>query len=119
MNNYKMLLPAVIVGLSLGVATTASAQATSTPPTGMNNAAAPDNNMKASAQNNSFSGWMTEYSKSHDGRISRQAYMDEAGKRWDTTDKNSQGLTSDQINGMYGSGTTGTNSSTNKDNKGK
>jgi hypothetical protein len=119
MKNYRMLLSAVILGLGFGVATTVSAQATSSPPAGMNNPKAPDNNMKATAPNNSFSGWMTDYSKSHDGRISRQAYMDEAGKRWDSTDKNNQGLTSDQINGMYGSGSTGGNVSVNKDNKGK
>ena len=45
--------------------------------------------------------------------------MDEAGKRWDATDKSNQGLTSDQINGMYGYGAAGGNNSMNKDNKGK
>jgi hypothetical protein len=62
---------------------------------------------------------MTDYSKAHDGRVSRQAYMDEAGKRWDAADKSNQGLTSDQINGMYGHGSGVGNNSMNKDNKGK
>ncbi|MEP6941306.1 MAG: hypothetical protein ABI981_00110 [Betaproteobacteria bacterium] len=117
MKTYQMLFPAVLLGL--GVATTVSAQTTTpTPAVGMNNPAAPDNNMKATGPN-TFSGWMTDYSKAHNGRISRQAYMDEAGKRWDSADKTNQGLTSDQIYGMYGSGTAGTNNSMNKDNKGK
>jgi phosphate-selective porin len=133
MKNYQLLFPAVLLGL--GVATTVSAQTATTPaattpaattpaattpaaPVGMNKPTAPDNNMKATAPNASFSGWMTDYSKAHDGRISRQAYMDEAGKRWDSADKTNQGLTSDQINGMYGTGT-GTNNSLSKDNKGK
>jgi hypothetical protein len=119
MKQYQMLVAAVMLGLGLAVTTNVSAQATATPPTGMNNQKAPDNNMKATAPNTSFSGWMTDYSKAHDGRISRQAYMDEAGKRWDSTDKSNQGLTSEQINGMYGSGSAGSNNSINKDNKGK
>ncbi len=51
----------------------------------------------------SFRGWMQNYSKTNNGRISRQAYMDEAGRRWDAMDNNKQGLTMSQINSMYGS----------------
>ena len=119
MNTRTKILPALFLALGFGVGSGAIAQSTATPPTGMNNPAAPDNNMKATAPNNSFSGWMTDYSKSHQGRVSRQAYMDEAGKRWDAADKDNQGLTSDQINGMYGHGSAGGNNSVNKDNKGK
>lgn len=119
MNNRSMMLPAVILTLGLGVASAVAAQTTGTPPAGMNNPTAPDNNMKATAPNNSMSGWMTDYSKAHQGRISRQAYMDEAGRRWDAADKNNQGLTSDEINRMYGYGSAGGNNSMNKDNKGK
>ena len=119
MNTRTKLLPAIFLVLGFGVGSVAIAQSTGTPSTGMNSPAAPDNNMKATAPNNSFSGWMTDYSKSHQGRISRQAYMDEAGRRWDAVDQNNQGLTSDQINGMYGYGSAGGNNSMNKDNKGK
>jgi hypothetical protein len=49
-----------------------------------------------------FNTWMTDYSKANNGRISRQAYMDEAGKRWDAMDTSKQGLTETQINQMYG-----------------
>ena len=115
----RKILPAVILGLSLGVASAASAQSTGSPPTGMNNPTAPDNNMKATAPNNSFSTWSTDYSKAHNGRISRQAYMDEAGRRWDAVDKDRQGLTSDQVGQMYGWSSPGGNNSMNKDNKGK
>ena len=120
MKNRSVLVPALLVALGLSVASGVTAQTMGTPATGMNNQTAPDNNMKATApNNNSFSGWMTDYSKAHDGRVSRQAYMDEAGKRWDAVDKNNQGLTSDQINGLYGHGSGAGNNSMNKDNKGK
>ena len=45
-----------------------------------------------------MSGWMS----SHQGRITRQEYMDEVGRRWDRMDANRQGLTADQINAGYG-----------------
>jgi hypothetical protein len=118
MKSYKLVLPVAILALGFGATSTVSAQATSSPPTGMNNPQAPDNNMKATAQENSFSNWTNDYSKSHQGRISRQAYMDESGRRWDAMDKNKQGLTSDEINRTYGSGNSAGNNSKNKDNKG-
>jgi hypothetical protein len=55
----------------------------------------------------SFSGWLSDYQSKNNGRISRQAYMDEVGRRWDAADANRQGLTTDQINQAYGMGTTG------------
>ncbi len=51
-----------------------------------------------------FNTWMQDYSRTNNGRISRQAYMDEAGRRWDAMDTNHQGLTYDQINSVYGYG---------------
>lgn len=119
MNRYRMASSVLALALGVGVASLAGAQNTGTPATGMNNLKAPDNNMKATAPNSSFSGWMTDYSTAHQGRITRQAYMDEAGRRWDMIDKNNQGLTSDEISRMYGSGSAGGNNSMNKDNKGK
>jgi hypothetical protein len=53
----------------------------------------------------SFSGWLSDYQTKHEGRVSRQAYMDEVGRRWDAADKDKRGLTSDQINQAYGTGT--------------
>ena len=49
-----------------------------------------------------FQTWMSDYSKANRGYISRQAYMDEMGRRWDAMDTNRQGLTTQQINQMYG-----------------
>lgn len=124
MNKRSKILPAVLLTLGVGVTSGLSAQAPGTapanaPPSNLKPATAPDNTMKATAPNNSFSGWVTDYSKGNQGRVSRQAYMDEAGKRWDAADKNNQGLTTDQINSMYGYGNAGGNNSMNKDNKGK
>ena len=56
----------------------------------------------------SFNGWMGDYATKNNGRISRRAYMDEAGRRWDAMDKNRQGLTPGQLSQMYGYGTTPT-----------
>src|SRR6187549_1076086 len=49
-----------------------------------------------------FSGWLSDFQSKNNGRITRQQYMDEVGRRWDQTDTNKQGLTSDQINRTYG-----------------
>lgn len=104
MKNYRMLVPVAILGLGVGLAPTAWAQAAGAPVNRLNNPTASDNDMKATAQDNSFYNWTNEYSKSHNGRVSRQAYMDEAGRRWDAMDRNRQGLTSDDINRAYGYG---------------
>jgi hypothetical protein len=46
--------------------------------------------------------WMSDYSTAHNGYISRSAYMDEMGRRWDAMDRNKRGLTVDEVNSMYG-----------------
>ena len=122
MNHSIKILPAAIVMLGLGLGSASFAQNTATPanPTmSANNPAAPDNTMKATAPGTPFSGWMTDYSRSHQGRISRQAYMDEAGRRWDAMDKNNQGLTSDEINRTYGWNASGGSTANSKDKGGK
>lgn len=55
-----------------------------------------------------FAGWLSDYQSKHQGRISRQAYIDEVNRRWDTVDRDKKGLTVDQINQTYGLGATGT-----------
>jgi len=50
--------------------------------------------------------WMSDYSRTNHGYISRRAYMDEMGRRWDAMDRDQRGLTVDQINSMYGYGPT-------------
>jgi hypothetical protein len=64
-------------------------------------AQADNSNSKVSPKGN-FSNWMMEQSKTNQGRISRDAYMQEAGRRWDELDRNRQGLTVHQLNEVYG-----------------
>src|SRR5690606_16148239 len=56
------------------------------------NAASPDGDM---------SSWANEYARSNQGRISRDAYLEEMGRRWDQHDQNRQGLTPDQLGQVY------------------
>jgi hypothetical protein len=81
--------------MSIGVAI---AQTPGTPTPSSTGAA--DNTNSKSAP--TLQTWMSDYSRANKGYISRKAYMDEMGRRWDTMDRNNQGLTMDQINGMYG-----------------
>jgi Spy/CpxP family protein refolding chaperone len=60
-----------------------------------------DNSNSRTAPPGSFSNWMNEQSRMNNGYISRDAYMKEAGRRWDLADTNRRGLTADQINSMY------------------
>ena len=49
-----------------------------------------------------FQTWLSTHSVQNNGRVSRQDYMAEAGRRWDMSDRNKQGLTRDEINSTYG-----------------
>ena len=79
--------------MSIGVA---MAQTPGTP----SSTGAADNSNSKSAP--TLQTWMSDYSRTNKGYISRKAYMDEMGRRWDAMDRSNQGLTMDQINGMYG-----------------
>jgi len=46
--------------------------------------------------------WSETQAKSNNGRISRKAYMDEMGRRWDTMDNSKQGLTPAEVSRLYG-----------------
>ena len=61
----------------------------------------------AGPNSGSFSGWLSDYQTKNQGKVSRQAYMDEVGRRWDQADTSKQGLTVEQINRTYGLGATG------------
>jgi hypothetical protein len=105
----KICSTAIALALAAGVTTAASAQAVgkeaapgmAIPPTSANSKLTPDNTMKATAPG-SMSDWSNDYSKNNQGRISRQAYMDESGRRWDAMDKNKQGLSSEEVGRMNG-----------------
>ena len=63
-----------------------------------------DNTNSKMAPAGTFSNWMTDQSKMHDGYITRDQYMQEAGRRWDLADKNRKGLTPAELNQIYGYG---------------
>lgn len=89
---------AFALALGLGVISIASAQTMDSQSQGM-----PPGSPKTGMNDpNSFANWSNDYSRTHNGRISRQAYMNEAGRRWDAMDKNGQGLTASDVNQMYG-----------------
>lgn len=64
--------------------------------------AADNTNSRTAPGSPTFQNWMNEQSRSNQGYISRDAYMQEAGRRWDQMDTSRRGLTADQINSMYG-----------------
>ena len=52
-----------------------------------------------------MSEWADDYSSKHNGRVSRDAYMTEVGRRWDEQDKTREGLTLPEVEKVYaGSG---------------
>ena len=55
----------------------------------------------SNATTGTFQTWLNTYGAKNNGRISRQAYMDESGRRWDSMDKTKKGLTMDEINRTY------------------
>ncbi len=49
-----------------------------------------------------FDAWMNDYSAAHNGRITRQEYMDQMGNRWDRIDSQRRGyMTPDEAHGVY------------------
>lgn len=46
--------------------------------------------------------WMNSYATSHNGRITREEFMDQMGQRWDMRDAQRRGyLTPDEARGIY------------------
>ncbi|HEX6792743.1 MAG TPA: hypothetical protein VF304_02730 [Casimicrobiaceae bacterium] len=46
--------------------------------------------------------WMNDYATAHNGRISREEFMDQMGRRWDRYDTQRNGyLTPEQARGIY------------------
>jgi len=90
--------------MKLTIAATCLGMALATSPAFAQTNAKPANESAGTGGSGTFSGWLSDYQGKHEGRVSRQAYMDEVGRRWDAADKDKKGLTSDQINQAYGSG---------------
>lgn len=78
----------LVSALSAGLSTAAFAQA--------------DNTNSLVAPKATFSTWMNDHSTTNQGRISRDAYMQESGRRWDAMDTDRRGLTTMQVNDLYG-----------------
>ncbi|HEY2884957.1 MAG TPA: hypothetical protein VGJ08_07060 [Rhizomicrobium sp.] len=49
-----------------------------------------------------FDTWAHDWSTGHHGRITRDAYMEEMGRRWDAKDANRQGLTPSEVSELTG-----------------
>ena len=91
-----------------GTATTGTATTGTTATGTMHSGTVPSTGMttRAAAGGQSFDktgdSWATDYATKNNGRISRKAYMDEMGRRWDSMDKSQQGLTPADVSRMYG-----------------
>jgi len=60
------------------------------------------NDRLGTTNSDNFNAWMSDYASTHNGRISRQEFLDQMGNRWDVIDAQRQGyLTPDQARGIY------------------
>ncbi|HVO87623.1 MAG TPA: hypothetical protein VMV45_03700 [Casimicrobiaceae bacterium] len=53
-----------------------------------------------STRSPSSDSWAVDYARTHQGRISRDAYLQEIGRRWDAYDSSARGLTPEQYHRM-------------------
>ena len=72
-----------MLALCLAVTTIGVASAQTSAPMTNGVGAADNTNSKSTP---ALQTWMSDYSRSHQGYISRQAYMDEMARRWDAMD---------------------------------
>jgi hypothetical protein len=54
------------------------------------------------APNGSLDRWASDYSTQHNGKITREAYMDELGRRWEAMDREGKGLTPREVSQITG-----------------
>ena len=94
LNKQSTMLAAF--ALALGMSAGAMAQSTGGDSSGA--AAGGAQGGGNTSTSSTFQSWLNKHSGD---RISRQAYMDEVGRRWDAADAQKRGLTSDEINRMY------------------
>lgn len=53
-------------------------------------------------EDESFDGWMNKYATAHNGRITREEFMDQMSRRWDTLDAQRNGyMAPDQARRIY------------------
>lgn len=63
---------------------------------------APDNTNSKVRTNADMNTWVKGQAGENKGRISRQAYMDEMARRWDSMERNNQGLTPAEVSRLSG-----------------
>jgi hypothetical protein len=85
-----------VFALALGMSVGAMAQTGAAGTAGSANDGAQGGGNTASSM--TFQNWLNAHSGK---RITRQEYMDEVSRRWDTADASRQGLTTDEIARMY------------------
>ena len=60
------------------------------------------NNRTGNFNSDNFDAWMSDYATAHNGRITRQEFLDQMGNRWDVIDVQRQGyLTPGEARGIY------------------
>ena len=64
--------------------------------------AADNTNSRARTGEGDMNTWVNRHAQDNKGRISRQAYLDEMGRRWDALDRSSQGLTPAEVSRLTG-----------------
>jgi hypothetical protein len=95
-----MQIAAVSAALGFTGSTVAATDAMTSPLGKTPESTAGANNQSPRLQD--LNSWMDEYGTAHNGRITRQEFMDEMGQRWDTLDAQRHGyMTPDQARGVY------------------
>ena len=85
-----------------GMSTGTSGGAKGTTSSNTARGAADNTNTRARTGDGDFNTWASRHAKDHQGRISRQAYMDEMTRRWESLDRNNQGLTPAEVSRLTG-----------------
>ena len=93
-NQLASMASAFVLAMSVGVASAQSPGSGSSGGGGQGGG--------ATSTSMTFQQWLN--TQSGKGRITRQMYMDEVGRRWDTMDKENKGLTMQDVNSLYFSG---------------
>lgn len=93
-NQLASLASALALAMSVGVANAQS--------TGGDASGSGGQGGGATSSSMTFQQWLN--AQNSKGRISRQMYMDEVGRRWDAMDKEKKGLTMQDVNSLYFSG---------------
>ena len=95
--------PSTTSGARSGASPVTSGPASGAPSSSNTARGAADNtNSRARTGDADMNAWATRWAKDNQGRISRQAYMDEMGRRWDSMDRSSQGLTPAEVSRLTG-----------------